>query len=392
LSPLAPRDDTITLEQLDRDPYPIYRRLRAEAPVLRVAAARRTFLTKADDTRYVKDHPDLFSSDDPDTPLKRAFRAHPLIRMDGPEHRRERAALQPAFNPKVILNTWMPAFREIATAYLDRLPREGTVDLFADLCGPYAARTLAVMLGTEEASDAEMQRWSQALIDGSGNFGWRPEPFEVSDRANDEMDALFARLAPRHTASPNPTALSAMLTAEDPLEPAQIYANIKVAIGGGINEPRDALATVIFGLLDNPDQLARVRDAQAWSRAFEEAVRWVAPIQASSRLVTEDTEIRGYHIPKGDTVMTIQASSNRDEEVYENGEAFDVFREKGHHQAFGNGPHFCMGAHVARKSVGEIMLPMLFERFPGMTLPDPEAVIWRGFGFRGPVVLPVRMG
>lgn len=385
----APIDDTITLEQLDRDPFPIYRRLRAEAPVCRVKATGRTLLTKAADTKYVKDNPGIFSSDDPNTPMKRAFRAHTLMRKDGAAHLRERMAMAPAFAPKVIRDEWMPAYTKIAEDYVARLPRGEVVDLFAALSGPYSARGLAILLGIEEASDAQMQYWSQALIDGAGNFGWRDTLFARSDAANDEMDALFDSLQDRHRAAPNNSAFSVMLNADDPIEMSQIYSNIKIAIGGGINEPRDALNTILFGLLSNPDQLAQVKANGDWDMAFEEGVRWVAPISVSARLVREDTEIRGHLIPKGDTVMTIQASANRDEDIIEDGEVFNVYRDKVQHQSFGNGPHFCQGTHVARRAVGQIMLPMLFDRFPNMTLPDPDAVIWRGFGFRGPINLPV---
>lgn len=389
MADLAPLDDSITLDQLDRAPFPIYRRLRAEAPVLRVKAAGRTFLTKAEDTKYVKDHPELFSSDDPNTPMKRAFRAHTMMRKDGAEHRRERMAMAPAFAPKVIQSDWMPRYEELARDYVARLPRGDVVDLFALLSGAYAARGLAVLLGLEEASDEDMMEWSQALIEGAGNFGWRDAPFARSDRANDAIDALLDRIAERHRATPNNSAYSVMLNADDPIPASQIYANIKIAIGGGINEPRDALNTTLYGLLTNPDQLAEVKRQGDWDRAFEEGVRWVAPISASSRLVTEDTEIRGYLIPKGDTVMTIQASSNRDEDIYENGEVFDVYRSENPHQSFGNGPHFCQGAHVARRAIGRVMLPVLFDRFPDMEIPDREAVIWCGFGFRGPIQIPV---
>jgi cytochrome P450 len=389
--PLAPLDETITLEQLDRDPYPIYRRLRAEAPVLRVKSAGRTLLTKAADTKYVKDNPELFSSDDPNTPMKRAFQAHTLMRKDGEAHKRERMAMAPAFAPKVIQTEWVPRYQAIAEEYVSRLPRGEVVDLFPALAGPYAARGLAVLLGMEEATDDEMQRWSQALIDGAGNFGWRDEPFAVVDAAHDQMNALLDSLQARHKAKPNSSAFSVMLNDPDPIPETQIYANIKIAIGGGINEPRDALNTIVYGLLTNPDQLAEVRRNGDWDKAFEEGVRWVAPIQASSRLVTEDTEIRGCLIPKGDTVMTIQASANRDEELYEDGESFQVYRDSNPHQAFGNGPHFCQGTHVARRAVGRVMLPILFDRFPNMRLPDPEKVIWRGFGFRGPITIPVEL-
>ena len=321
--------------------------------------------------------------------MKRAFWSHTLMRKDGEEHLRERMAMAPAFAPKVITSEWMPRYQQIAEDYVSRLPRGEVVDLFHLLSGAYAARGLAILLGMEEASDDDMMEWSQALIEGAGNFGWRDAPFERADHANEAIHALLDSLQAKHRAAPNNSAFSVMLNALDPIPDKQIYANMKIAIGGGINEPRDALNTTLYGLLTHPEQLAEVKKNNDWVRAFEEGVRWVAPISASSRLVTEDTEIRGYLIPKGDTVMTIQASANRDEDVLRNGEEFDVYRDDCHHQSFGNGPHFCQGTHVARRAVGHIMLPVLFDRFPNMEIPDRDAVIWRGFGFRGPVQIPV---
>ena len=388
---LAPIDDAITIQALTSDPYPLYKQMRAETPVLRVKALGRTLLTKAADTKYVKDTPTIFSSDDPNTPMKRAFRAHTLMRKDGEAHQAERMAMAPTFSPKVIQQTWLPAYQKIAEEYVARLPKGEVVDLFPLLAAPYAARGLALLLGIDEASDEEMIRWSQTLIDGAGNFGWLDEPFAKSDQANDEMDALFASLHARHLADPNDSAFSVMLNAVKPIAVSQMYSNIKIAIGGGINEPRDALCTILYGLLTNPDQLAEVRRNDDWVKAFEEGIRWVAPIQVSSRLVMEDTELRGCEIPKGDTVMTIQASACRDEEIYGDGEGFNVYRDPAPHQAFGNGPHFCQGTHVARRAVAHIMLPMLFDRFPKMELASAEDVMWSGFGFRGPLNLPVRL-
>ncbi len=385
----APLDRDITIQQLTHDPYSIYRRLRQEAPVLRVESVGRTLLTKAKDTKYVKDNPELFSSDDPNTPMKRAFRAHTLMRKDGEEHARERGAMAPSFGARNIKNCWQPIYTKVAEEYVARLPKGEVVDLFPALAGPFAARCLTHLLGIPEASDDDMQRWSQILIDGAGNFGWSDALFAECDQANDEMDALFSAAMDRHKAEPNQSALSVMLNAEDPIPQSQIFANIKIAIGGGINEPRDALLTILYGLLQNPDQLAAVKEGGLWGQAFEEGVRWVAPIQVSSRLVTADTEIGGYHIPKGDTVMTIQASANHDEDLYDAPELFNIGRPKQPHQAFGNGPHFCQGTHIARRMTADIMLPLLFERFPNMSLPDPSAVSFYGFGFRGPRNLPV---
>lgn len=388
---LAPEDSTIRFAQLVDDPYPIYKRLRAESPVLRVKAVGRTLLTKAADCKAVKDAPEKFSSDDPNTPMKPAFQAHTLMRKDGPEHMRERMAMMSAFMPKTLSNHWAPLYQQIAEDYVGRLPRGETVDLFSALCGPVAARILAHILGIPEASDQEMQFWSQALIDGAGNFAWADEPFAVSDRANQEINALLDRVWQKHTVEQGPSALAVMINAKDPIPKSQIHANIKIAIGGGINEPRDALATIVYGLLSDLDQFAEVKAKSAWGAAFEEGVRWVAPIQVSSRRALEDVEIRGFTIPAGDTVMTIQASANHDEELFENGDQYQVFRPENPHQSFGSGPHHCAGAHVARRTVGQIMLPLLFDRFPNMRLPDPSAVVWKGFGFRGPINLPVTL-
>ncbi len=389
-APLAPIDNDITIDQLTDDPYPIYKRLRAEAPVLRVSSVGRTLLTKAADTKWVKDNPEIFSSDDPNTPMERAFGIKTLMRRDGPDHLRLRNAMTPSFSAKNIKDVWIPAYTKVVEEYVSRLPRGETVDLFPALAGPVAARCLAVLLGLNEASDSDMQMWSDTLIKGAGNFGLKPEIFEVCDRENIRMDACINAAAESLKGTDDQSALAVMINADDPIEHEQIISNLKIAIGGGINEPRDAALTAVYGLLTNPDQLEAVKnDEKLWVTAFEEAVRWVAPIQASSRRVTQDTEIRGFRIPEGDVVMTIQASSNHDEEIYENGHLYDIMRPKQPHQAFGNGPHFCLGTHVARRMVGQILLPVLFDRFPDMRLTDPKDTIFSGFGFRGPITLPV---
>ncbi|MEQ5870895.1 cytochrome P450 [Sagittula sp. NFXS13] len=389
--PQAPIDTDITIHQLTDDPYPIYKRLRAESPVIRVEAVKRTFLTKAEDCRAVKDNPELFSSNDPSTPMEKAFEAHTLMRKDGEEHMRERMAMTPTFSARNLKGIWSLAYETHAHAYLDRLPRDEAVDLFPTLAGPLSARILADVLGIPDATDDQMQHWSQALIDGAGNFGWFDEPFDRVAKANVEMNECIARNAERLRADPDQSALSVMVNADDPIAWSQIVSNLKIAIGGGINEPRDAMLTILYGLLQNPDQLDALKESGKWTDAFEEGVRWVAPIQASSRLVMEDTEIRGLSIPKGEVVMTIQASANHDEDRFEAPEQFNAFRERNIHQSFGSGPHHCMGTHMARLMVGKILLPLIFERFPDMKLVAPETVVWKGFGFRGPLNLPVQL-
>ena len=111
---LAPVDETIVLPDLVTDPYRIYARLRATLPVVRVPSIKRTLLTKAADTKRVKDDPVLFSSDDPSTPMERAFQAHTLMRKDGAAHLRERNAMAPAFAPRNIRDHWRGIYEQIA--------------------------------------------------------------------------------------------------------------------------------------------------------------------------------------------------------------------------------------------------------------------------------------
>ena len=390
--PLPPVDDRISIGELTTDPYSFYRKARAEHPVVTVSAVGRTMLTKAADTKFVKDNWELFSSDDPNTPMRRAFQAHTLMRKDGAAHQRDRTAMASSFSPRNLREVWMPIYEEVADDYIGRLPRGDTVDLFAALAAPLSARCLSHLIGLEHATDADLCRWSQTLIDGAGNFGQRQALFEATDSANDEINTAIGRTVAAPEQAGRPHAIAVMLGQEAPLEIEAIQSNIKIVIGGGINEPRDAMLTAIFGLLSNPDQKQAVLDgATPWLDVFEESIRWVAPIQLSSRRAVEDTQIRDHDIRAGDVVMTIQASANHDEEVIENGHLFDVCRARAPHQAFGNGPHFCLGTHVARKMVADIILPRLFDRFPEMSLDPEQQVTFRGFGFRGPVSLPVRL-
>lgn len=388
----VPIDNEITIAQLTSDPYAIYKKLRFTNPVLKVAAVQRTFLTKAADTRYVKMNPHIFSSDDPNTPMERAFEAKTLMRRDGDDHNRLRTAMMPAMAPNTVKKTWANRIEEIADEYIDNLPKGETVDFFQAFAGPFAARCVAEVLGIPKASDDDIQRWSQTLIDGAGNFGGLKEPFEKAEQANIEINACIADAVKTCRNTDLKNALAVQLNADSPIEMEHIVSNIKIAIGGGINEPRDALMTVLFGLLTNPEQKENVmQEGTLWAQALEEAVRWVAPIQVSSRLVKEDTTIRDFHIPAGEVVMTIQASANHDEEIFEQPHLFDVHRKNNRHQAFGSGPHFCMGTHLSRRMLADVALPKLFDRFPNMKLSDPESVVWSGFGFRGPLNLPLRL-
>lgn len=125
--------------------------------------------------------------------------------------------------------------------------------------------------------------------------------------------------------------------------------------------------------------------------AFEEALRWCAPIQITSRIAAEDAEIEGITIPSGSFIWISSGSAGHDEDVWAKPEVFDAFRPKHAHQSFGGGPHFCQGTHIARMMIGKVLMPRLLDRFPKMSLAEPKKIEFDGFVFRGPTNLPVTL-
>jgi cytochrome P450 len=162
-----------------------------------------------------------------------------------------------------------------------------------------------------------------------------------------------------------------------------------MTIGGGLNEPRDAIATTAWALLSHPQQLASVLTDGRWADAFEESIRWVAPISMYPREATRDTELAGMAVPRGARLGVVVGAANRDPTVFTDPESYDIDRPKKPHLAFGGGSHFCAGAWIARASVVGVALPLLFAEFPRLRLDPARPAVVGGWVFRGVLGLPV---
>jgi len=213
-----PTDSSISVEQLVTDPYPVYERLRAHSPVVFVPAVNRILITKAADTQAIKMNPELFSSDDPHTPMERAFRAKTLMRRDGEDHMRLRKAMMPAMSPGQVKRIWTEQIEQIACDYLDQLTRGETIDFFHAFAGPFSARCVAMVLGLPNASDADIQRWSQVLIDGAGNFGGDEALFKNTDQVNEEIENCMAESLKIRDKNFEYSALGIQTSVPDPIE------------------------------------------------------------------------------------------------------------------------------------------------------------------------------
>jgi cytochrome P450 len=384
----VPVDDDVQLADLWSDPYPIYQRLREHSPVHWVPGANRYLITRQADV-ISSERNTAFSNKETPTLVYRTM-GEVIMRKEGAEHVRERAALEAPLKPRAIKEQWLPRFQNNARTLIDSFVERGSADLFTDFASGLAARNMATFLGLRCVTPKKLIEWCQAIIDGSGNYADDPDIWARCDRANAEIDEALEESMAILREAPDHSVISSMMHADDPLTTAQIRGNVKVVIGGGLNEPRDALLVSTYGLLTHPAQKdAVLADPGLWPKVFEEAVRWVAPIGMYPRQVTQEVEVAGVTLQPGDHVGLVVASANRDAAVYENPDEFDIHRGVSHHVAFGAGPHFCAGAWVARASVARAALPQLFGRLRNLRLDESIPVRWGGWVFRGPLNMPV---
>lgn len=379
----------VSFGDLLKDPYPTFERARHMAAIVRIEAANIMVATRYDDIMAIERDAETFSSDNPQSLVNKVM-GHTMMRKDGEAHAVERKAIEPALRPGAVKSCWAPRMEAIFDEVMSGFEKDGEADLFHALAAPMAGRALAEILGILDVDWQTMALWSQSLIDGAGNYANDPEIARKATEAAKGVEDAIARALPYHRANPNVSVLSSMIHAEQPHTLKQIHANIKVAVGGGLNEPRDSILTMILGLLQNPDQLARVKaDPNLWPTAFEEAVRWISPIGMYPRRVTRDIVFAGMQLRGGDQIGLCVGAANRDGSRFAEPDRFDVFREKKSHLAFGAGPHFCAGTWVARHMVGRLVVPKLFERLANLRLVDPDEVRIHGWVFRGPINLSV---
>jgi len=330
----------------------------------------------------------VFSSDQPGG-LMNVLMGQNMMRRDGEAHRRERFVYYPAISPRAVEATWAEIFAHITAEALDELGETDSTDLVSGYATIVSGHALREMTGLVNATPAEIDAWSQAMIDGIANYGGGAEVEARCHQATGAIDAAIDERLPTIRATPDHSLLSVMTHAGMPEE--QVRANIKLTISGGQNEPRDAIAGSVWALLRHPDQLERVRAGEiAWSQGFEEYCRWVAPIGMSPRRVAAEHTYGGVRFEPEERVFLMFGSANRDEAHFDRPERFDVNRDTSPNLTFGVGPHRCAGAAASRTLVGALAVPELFARFPDLRLDESAGEArFGGWAFRGPLSVPV---
>jgi cytochrome P450 len=369
------------------DPYPDLARMRARAPIAFVPQLGSTVFTRRDDIFSQEKRIDVFSSHQPAGLMNRLM-GHNMMRKDGDAHMSERAAMFPAVSPRTVRDTWGRQFQAHADRILAALEPAGRADLCKAFALPLSAECLKDITGLTNMRYQDMDAWSQAMIDGIANYSGDAQVEARCHAATAGIDAAIDDMVPVVTRHPNASILSVLLSAGQPMD--SIRANIKLAISGGQNEPRDAISGTIWALLTHPDQRALVDAGKAkWIDVFEEYARWIAPIGMSPRRVAKPWSYGGVDFEPEDRVFFMFGSANRDEACFRNPDAFDITRDHGKSIAFGAGPHYCAGAFASRAMVANVALPGIFGRLNNLRLDRSEPVRIGGWAFRGLLNLPV---
>ena len=386
--------ETISLEDLESDPYPIYERLRAEAPVAWVPSVNLWLVTRAADVEFVTTHPDLFSARVDGSPLDRSFGGPTILTVDGEQHLDLRRSLDTAYKPRVVASYIDDLVTPIAQAALDALLArpERRADLMSAYFEPISVLSLGSVLGLGHLSAETLQGWFHGLAMGAINFENDPEKQAANDAVAEQIDRELRPVMERLAVEPDDSTLASLMTHGCPVGQARrieaVMPSLKVILLGGMQEPGHGAASCLAGLLAHPDQFAWVKEDPArWEAAVHEALRWMAPIGSMQATTTQDVELAGTVIPAGQLVSAMVSSACHDESLFEEPARFDVRRERKANAAFGYGPHFCAGHQFAR-DLERISLRVLVDAMPDLALTAP--VEFRGWEFRAPTAVHVR--
>jgi cytochrome P450 len=370
------------------DPYPDLARMRKQAPIAYVPQLGSTVFTRRDDIFTLEKRIDVFSSHQP-AGLMNVLMGHNMMRKDGDAHMAERTAMFPAVSPRTVRDTWVRQFQAHADRILEALAPQGQADLCNTFALELSAECLKDITGLTNMRYQDMDAWSQAMIDGIANYTGNKEIEGRCNAATAGIDAAIDDMIPVVTRHPNTSILSVLLAAGQNME--SVRANVKLAISGGQNEPRHAIAGTVWALLMHPEQLALVRSGKAkWLDVFEEYARWIAPIGMTPRRVARPWSYGGVNFEPEDRVFFMFGSANRDEACFTDPDRFDITRDTAKSIAFGAGPHYCAGAFASRAMVADVALPGIFARLKRLRLDESEPVRIGGWAFRGLLNLPVQ--
>lgn len=378
--------DTIALDALERDPYPIYARLRDEEPVCFVPAVGLWLVTRHDDVKRVATDPETFTAATEPSTLNRTMGEN-MLGMEGPEQRWIRSITEVPFRPRDVEERTQGMIPRLAGELLDGIAERGEADLFREYADPMSVRSLCFMLGLEGVPWQDILRWNEGLMPGLANFEGDPAKQAPADDAAAALHAAIGDVLDRLADEPDESVLSWMLHHEEDgrrMSREQIVANTTLMLSGGLQEPRDVIALTLWALLSDRSRFEEVLEHRSLvNAAVEETLRWAGPVGTATRQTTREVELAGVELERGSLIGAVLSSANRDPRRWTDPDRFDLHRQEGAHLAFSAGTHFCLGAWFGRH-LARVTLDRVLDRLPGLRLDADRPVTLSGWEFRAP--------
>jgi cytochrome P450 len=372
---MAGLDSDLLLDPgVQRNPFPYYQRLRAHEPVFRMPGTGFYVLTRYEDLRTVLRDTEAYSNtlDLEDLSGERARRlgalfnerlaekgwAHvpTLHQSDPPEHTRYRRLLNKVFSPGRV-RQMVPAVERICDQLIDAFIDRGCCEFVSEFAFPLPGIVISEQLGLAPDQIGTFRRWADAML--APAQGLLADEDAAIGYADIEAEAqhYLADVFEDRRAHPASDLISDLVAASDeeerPLSVHELQNLMQQLITGGYITTADGITSAMWLLIENPEQMRRVRADQSLVKAFaEESLRMLAPVQGLFRKATRDVEIRGFTIPAGSIIHVRYGAANRDGEAFEKPDDFDVTRAHVmRHMSFGQGPHACVGAPLARQEM-----------------------------------------
>ncbi len=348
--------DLLDGEMYATDPWSVYARLRAESPVYHDAENGLWGVSRHADVFAVERNPRVWTNSGGYRPQLPSDPS--MIGQDDPEHAHRRRMVYQRFTPRGVAR-YEERIRATAVDCITAALDAGTVDAVPALAAPLPARVIGWLLGFPEDAWPQLVHWSATAVYAGGGQRYITDDATI---AAGEYALAVLDMAKDRRVCPTDDLLSIWSNA-GPDQPAyddeHLAHEALLLLVGGAETTRTVIATALDALIRHPDQWRRLRDDPSLiPNAVEEFVRWTTPILNMCRVAATDAEIAGVTIPAGEQILLMYGSANRDEAVFDAPDVFDVARRPGDHIAFGLGPHFCLGASLAR-----LELQIFFEEF-----------------------------
>ena len=382
------------------NPYPLYERLRTDAPVHWDPFLHVWVVTRYADVVRVLNEFSANRTPAPDhlaamglsalSPIAEVM-VKQMLFLDAPAHSRIRSLASQAFTPRRV-EALRAHIQQITDRLVDSIVPAGRIDIIADLAEPLPCIVTAEMLGVPTEDYQQLKIWSQDFAEMLGNFQHNPDRAPRIVKTVEAMTAYFSAAMADQRKSPHSGLLGALMNAEvggDRLSDDEIIANVIVTMVGGQETTTNLIGNGMLSLLRHRGELERLRaDPSLIPSAVEELLRYESPSQQTARLAPDDLDLGGKTIRKRQAVIAVMGAANRDPNRFPDPDRLDVSRRDNRHVAFGWGPHFCFGAALARIE-GQVAFETLLRRLPDLALaPDPLA--WRNnLGLRGLTALPL---